>query len=188
MTIPSTTILPLQSDRIQRGGRDLDRYMRELIFTLQRQYEDMAQAINGDIQNNALVGRNNYTPTISGSTLAGVGTYASPGYQIGWSLRQGLMVDVWFDVRWTAHTGTGDMTLDLPFLSAVSDENPFIAVIAADNITFTDYLIGSVSPDTRNLLIQDVRSATTFNSIAVTNADTTLRGHVRYIGQALERS
>jgi len=184
MTIPSTTILPLHSERIKEGGEELDKYLRELIFSLQRQYEDVAQAVNGDIRSNVDVGSKQYTPTVSGGTLAGTGTYT---HQIGWVLRQGILVDVWFDVRWSAHTGTGVLEVDLPYECIESAQNPFICAISAQNITFSGYLTGNIDPGTRNLQIYDNRSGTTFNNITVPNTDTTIRGHCRYVGREIER-
>lgn len=183
MTLPLNTILPLHSENIQQGGKNLEKYMRELVFTMQRQYEDIAQAVNGDIRNSQEPGNQNYTPTIEGATVAGVGTYTN---QIGWVLRQGLMVDVWFNIKWTAHTGTGGLVLTLPYKSAVTPGNPWVGSIIASGITFTGYLCGSVSPDTRNLRIIDTQSGGSAVEIAILNS-ATLTGHVRYVGQAIER-
>ena len=187
MTLPTTTILPIHSAKIQEGGLGLESYIKELIFTLQRQYEEVAQAVNGDIRRDVDSGSFQYLPAISGSTLAGEGTYTN-NHQVGIVLRQGLLVDVWFDVRWTAHTGTGTMQLDLPYEVSDSLQGPFIAVISAENITFTDYLTGTAVPGTRSLQIQDNVSAAGVSDIAITNADTTLKGHVRYVGKSIERS
>ncbi len=184
MTIPSTTILPLHSERIKEGGEELDKYLRELIFSLQRQYEDVAQAVNGDIRSDVDIGSRQYIPTVSGSSTEGSGTY---DHQVGWVLRQGLLVDYWFDIKWTAHTGTGNLIVDLPYLSIESEQNPFVCVISAENIAFSGYLTGTVDPGTRELQIYDNRSGTTFNNIALPSA-ATLRGHLRYVGREIERS
>jgi len=71
MTLPLTTILPLHSERIKEGGSALDKYMRELIFTLQRQYEDVAQAVNGDIRTNNDIGSRQYLPAVFGVSASG---------------------------------------------------------------------------------------------------------------------
>lgn len=185
MTLPTTNILPIHSEKIQQGGKDLDTYMKELIATLQRQYESVAQAINGSTRRDVDFGSVQWIPTVSGSTSAGTGAYT---YQTGTVLRAGLMVDVWFDIRWSSHTGTGTLTLDLPYLCAQSANAPFVGVVSAENITFSGYLTASASPDSRNLLIQDNISGAGTSGIAVPNADTTIRGYARYIGQSIERS
>lgn len=52
-----------------------------------------------------------FTPVMSGTTVAGVGTYT---VQIGRYIDMGSLV--WFQARleWTAHTGTGSMRFNLP--------------------------------------------------------------------------
>jgi len=187
MTLPTTATLPIHSDKIIEGGEALDKYMKELVVTLQRQYEDMAEAINGDFKLDVLTGSSNFTPTISGSTTSGVGTYVA-NTQTSRVLRKGLEVEFWFDIAWTAHTGTGNLLVDLPYEVADSANFPYVGVVMAENITFSGYLTGTALPATRSFQIIDTRSATTFNNIAVTNANTTLRGYVKYIGKAIERN
>jgi len=189
LTLPTTSLLPLHAADIKSGGDDLYRYLKELTATLQRQYVDVADAVNGNIRGSVEQGSSRYLPTVSGAGTAGDGTYAADGVdQIGWVLRQGILVDVWFDVRWTAHTGTGGLQLDLPYQVSTSSNNPFIGVVSAENITFSGYLTGSASPGSRAFLIEDNRTGTTSAAIAVPNADTTIRGHVRYMGVSIERS
>lgn len=54
-----------------------------------------------------------FTPTISGSTTAGVGTYTT---QVGRYTKIGKLVFIETNLTWTAHTGTGNMLLTaLPF-------------------------------------------------------------------------
>jgi hypothetical protein len=185
MTIPSTTILPLHSERIKQGGDELDKYLRELVTTLQKQYEEVAQGINGDFRSNFDEDSKKYTPTVSGSTSDGSGTYT---HQIGWVHRRGVLVDYWFDIRWSAHTGTGDLEVDLPYLSIETEQYPFVCHVSVQNITFSGYLTGTIDPGTRKLQIYDNVSGTTFNNIALTNSDTTIRGHLRYVAQTIERS
>lgn len=56
-----------------------------------------------------------WTPVITGSTVAGVGTYTT---QTGFYTRIGNLVFLSGTVTWTAHTGTGNMTITgLPFTS-----------------------------------------------------------------------
>lgn len=185
MTIPETTILPIHADRIKEGGDGLEKYIRDLVKTLQDNYATVVQGVNGEFRSDTDFGNRQWIPTVSGATTTGVGTYT---HQTGLVLRQGLTVDCWFDVRWIEHTGTGNLFLDLPYLAAISENNPFVGSIAATNITFTGYLTMDVNPNTRRAPLRGVRSGTTITSIAVTNADTTIRGHLRYVGQGIERN
>lgn len=54
-----------------------------------------------------------WTPVITGGTVAGAGTYTA---QNGYYTRIGNMIFLQAHVEWSAHTGTGDMTITgLPF-------------------------------------------------------------------------
>lgn len=184
MTLPITTVLPLHSEKIKQGGQPLDSYLRELIFSLQRQYEDIAQAINGDIRTEVSQGSGRYLPTIVGTTGDGTATYAR---QIGYVVRQGLMVDVWFDLDWTLHTGTGDLTVTLPYLVALGDGNPFIGAVNTQTIAFSGYVVGMGQSNSRQMLLIDSASGVASVNISMLAA-ASLRGHLRYVGQEIERS
>jgi hypothetical protein len=59
-----------------------------------------------------------FTPTITGLTTAGTGTYTS-GQRVGRYTKIGNRVYFSLWVRWTAHTGTGNMAVTgLPFTSS----------------------------------------------------------------------
>lgn len=94
--------------------------------------------------------RGTWTPTLAGTTTAGVGTYtARDGYYLK------LTRAVWFkaSVSWTAHTGTGSMTVTgLPFFptTTVMIEPPYLSAI-----TFTQAMIqGNVTPAGQIVLAQ----------------------------------
>jgi hypothetical protein len=57
-----------------------------------------------------------WTPIISGSTVAGTGTYTT---QVGTYTKVGRLVTVTVGITWTAHTGTGGIRIpNLPFATA----------------------------------------------------------------------
>jgi len=61
-----------------------------------------------------------FTPVITGTTTAGAGTYT---IQTGNYVKVGRAIHISTNIQWTAHTGTGNMTLSgLPFISS-SDNN-----------------------------------------------------------------
>ena len=182
--IPLENRLPLDRDKIKSGGEDLQDYFQTLIDTLQKQYEMVAQAINGDIRNNIDQSSRAFIPTASGSTTAGIGTYTR---QVAWVLRQGLMVDFWFDLIWTAHTGTGVLQIDLPYQCIKSSGTPFVNTVSGQSFTFSGHVTGIVLSASRSLRIQDNRSGTTIVNISVPAGPTTIRGQIRYIGVETEK-
>lgn len=77
-----------------------------------------------------------FTPVVKGSTTAGSGTYVS---QSGVYTKIGRLVTINMVVTWSAHTGTGNITIDgLPFTVGGST-NPPMAVLS-DGLTFSNQL------------------------------------------------
>jgi len=189
MTLPLTTILPLHSERIKKGGEDLDAYMRELIFSLQRQYEEMAQAINGDTRRSVDEGSFQWQPLLKDT--ANAGTTFTYDHQIGTVLRRGLMIDVFFDVKWSASAGaiTGNMYLELPYKVAVSEEKPFVGSVQPSAFAFTGgtaCVINAIQ-NTYRLEVWNVGDGfTSANQGSVSSGQ--IAGYIRYVGQTIERS
>lgn len=72
-------------------------------------------AITPDGSFSQYIDQGSWTPTISGSTVAGAGTYT---VQNGLYTRIANLVFLSGTVTWTAHTGTGNMLItNLPFTS-----------------------------------------------------------------------
>lgn len=108
--------------------------------TLKVSYTAGRTGINYNLKN-YLEGK--YTPVVSGGSSAGVGTYNG---QSGSYIIIGNMVTVNFFVSMTAHTGTGDMRISLPFTSAPSSVGAeyYMGTVMTDNIT-----LGTGSPSLR---------------------------------------
>jgi hypothetical protein len=86
-----------------------------------------------------------FTPTVSGSTSAGTGTYSN---QTGYYTKVGRLVTVTVYMNWTAHTGTGNMRFsNLPFVAAnVATNYNGISIAFLNNIALTagNVLYGNV--------------------------------------------
>lgn len=180
MTLPSNIIFPLRADFTDFN--DIDRYLRDLVFELQRMYENVAQGVNGDIRASAYTQRNKWTPVLKGTTVEGTFTYT---HQIGWVLRQGLITDVWFDVEWTGSgTAAGNLYLELPYRVARTDEKPFSGALQSSTIAYgagkTVLSINAISNTFRGEIWSSGSGVATAN-VAVAPAGQ-LIGHVRYIG------
>lgn len=184
--IPETIILPTLPDDI-KDPEVFKRYQEETVYTLQRMYEDMASGINGLLRTNDSVGQEAWIPTVSGTSSSGAGTYAADK-QIGWVQRRGIFVDVWFDITWSAHTGTGNLYLDLPYEVATSLEKPFVGVVQASNLTFTgSYCVINAIPDTRRGELWTCATAAATSNVAM-DTSAQIIGHLSYVGKGLERS
>lgn len=74
-----------------------------------------------------------WTPTVSGSTSAGTGTYTT---QFGVYSQVGNLIFATAKIIWTAHTGTGNLLItDLPFnVRNLTDYDPE-AIVNTINIT-----------------------------------------------------
>jgi hypothetical protein len=76
-----------------------------------------------------------FTPVIVGTTSAGTGTYT---LQAGWYTKIGNQVFITITIRWTAHTGTGNMKITgLPFTSNNATTNPATYTSYFANIALT---------------------------------------------------
>ena len=86
-----------------------------------------------------------FTPTVAGTTTAGVGVYTD---QNGYYTKIGRLVTVQVFLNWTAHTGTGDMRFSsLPFVSNGSANNSSgisIAYLSSIALTAGNVLYGNI--------------------------------------------
>lgn len=178
MTLPTDIILPLRPEQIKSQDPDqLELYIRDLINSLTDMYQDIVGNVNGSTRQ--------FTPVVKGATTSGTGTYTS---QVGWYLRQGLMVDVWFDVVWTAHTGTGSAYVQLPYKVANSAIDPFAGTLGTATLALTAGYTATFCvavPNTFQCNAIQYGSAVPMLNINVPAAGRFL-GHVRYIGQEFE--
>lgn len=96
-----------------------------------------------------------FTPTIVGSTAAGVGTYSQ---QLGIYTKIGRQVHFNVALAWSAHTGTGNMSIaGLPFTS----------VTAAFFIPCSNYIDGLTLPAGTVLQTLVVQSGTSINLFSI---------------------
>lgn len=177
MTLPIETILPLNPTRLDsKDPAIIGDYVSELVNTITTMYQELSQATNGDYRE--------FSPQIFGLTTPGNGTYA---VQQGYYLRKGLMVDYWFNISWTAHSGSGFAYLLLPYK------------VRFNNTDFPGQVYGQYNyPNTYNGLFglavsqtfrEDLYAEGSANIpvVQLTLQSTgALRGHIRYIGQEIE--
>lgn len=175
MSLPTDYIFPT-------GGSSDPEFMRSLT----RMYQMLAQEINGDFRWNLAPLSQRFTPVLKGVSSVGAGTYT---HQVGWVYRQGLLVDLWFDVEWTGHTGTGALYVELPYKAIQTEEKPFPGVVQTSNISYgsgnTGLVIKAIPDTYRGEFATYGSGKATANFDVVTSGQ--LIGHIRYIGQGIER-
>lgn len=178
MTLPTDINLPIPdnlfSDVSKRNPED---YLKELNDRIVDMYQDIAQNVNGYIKN--------WTPIVYGLTSAGTGTYVN---QYGWIRRAGILTECWLDVSWTAHTGTGNLAVQMPYQAAASSGSPFVGVIESSGSNafagFT-YLTWRVEPNTTQGVIIESGSGVPSANLSLAGSGG-LRGYIRYIGKEFE--
>jgi hypothetical protein len=99
-----------------------------------------------------------WTPAIAGLTVAGTGTYS---VQVGRYTKIGNTVVAYLYLTWTAHTGTGSMSLSgLPFTTAnVTNLDP-VAIGYASTLTITGVPIIFVNPNATNASLNSMNNGT----------------------------
>ena len=182
MTIPNTTQLPNPYFWIKEKNNDsVIKYLEELTYRISDVYESLAQHINGDIRLDTGNVDELWTPTLQGST-SGTFTYDN---QYGWIIRRGLMVELWFDIKWTAAgTAANNLYLELPYKVANANGKPFVGVVQPSGITVTggtDIVINAIPNTYRGEFWNTGSAFTTANQSVVASGQ--LIGFLRYIGQ-----
>ncbi len=120
-----------------------------------------------------------FTPTVTGSSTAGTGTYNSNG-QVGRYTKIGNRVSFTIYVDWSAHTGTGSLRVSgLPFTSN-SATNAFNAVaLYAGALTYTGPMLQAYfGAGSTTIIIGQMTAAGVASGVPMdTAANLTLAGH-----------
>jgi len=106
-----------------------------------------------------------YTPVMTGSIVAGTATYS---VQTGNFTRIGRMVFVQAQLTWSAHTGSGNMSISLPYTCANLKFSPNI--IDYQNLTITGIALIESQPSTATCVL--FSSPTTGGSVVTLAFDT----------------
>jgi hypothetical protein len=186
LTLPSTIILPFHPESVIQNMDQVQTYMKEMTVALQDMYEDIALNVNGGIKSDTQVQRDQWTPTLNGTAVAGTFTYTN---RTGWVLRKGLITDIWFDVTWTASGGaTGNLFLELPYQVALSAGKPFVGVCQSSTLAYTagtNIVINAIPNTFRGEFWNYGSGVVTVNQAVVAAGQ--LIGYVRYIGNQNEQ-
>lgn len=106
---------------------------------------------------------NTFTPTVSGTTVAGAATYTT---RTGKFTRIGNQVFFQIEINITAHTGTGNMIVTgLPYTASNLMNVP--VDIVASNLTAPGQLVAYVSSGTSQIILVSMATAATPAAIAM---------------------
>ncbi len=112
-----------------------------------------------------------WTPVITGVGSAGVGTYS---VQAGFYTRIGNMVFLTATITWSAHTGTGNMTITgLPFACRNQANYKPEGVLNTISITLpatTIAVVGSLAANTSTVTLQAIEDNAVNSAIQMSNA------------------
>lgn len=180
MSLPTELDLPLK----ENYENDKD-YFRDVVFEIQRMYENMVDNVNGFIRNDTEIDQAQWIPTIASDGVPGTITYI---HQVGWALRKGLLTDVWFDIEWNGKGGaTGNLYVNLPYRVINSAGMPFVGALQ-DGYTpygaYSSYNVNAI-PNTYQGQIWGSGSNLPTAQASIENRGRMI-GHVRYIGVADE--
>lgn len=150
------------------------RFFKDFLTALKDMYSGIVTEVNGTIED--------FDPVVIGLTTAGTGTYS---FQTGTYRNQGGFVNYWFDVSWTAHTGTGVLGLILPFPVAQSDNdlwvNPLQTIFLTYPVGYTSAWINCIeNTETASVLFTGTGVASSTINVPGTGE---MRGHVSYLSQ-----
>lgn len=157
MTLPSDRLFTPEIDPIA--------------IELRKVYQDFVRQINGDAQT--------FTAKVFGATSAGAGTYTT---QNGFYILSGQMVDVYYNIVWTNHTGTGNLYVEMPFLSNFSDLN-YMGII--ENTAGINYSAGyteiktKLAPGTRQATVVESGDNVSAQQVAIMTS-ATITGYNRF--------
>lgn len=189
MTLPDNWDFGTAIAEMMKNPRSgIDQTWRDFIYDLRDMYREIAYNVNGTLRSDTFPGSFQWKPNLDGSTT-GSFTYdpASGGHQTGWALRQGNIIELWFDIQWTATTASGDLYLELPYEVASSNDTPFVGVLQASGITYTagsDLVINAIPDTYRGDIYYTVSGSATGKQQVVSTGQ--LIGHIRYIGKTNE--
>jgi hypothetical protein len=141
--------------------------------------EEVAESVRGTFKTSDSGREAQWKPVIVGTSTDGTGTYT---HQSGFVYRQNQLVDCFFDVLWTAHTGTGNAALQLPYKVAKASQLPFVGVVQSSTLAFSGYLVLAAQPDDDIAILMQCTSGGATTAIAIAAAGR-LQGSIRYVGQ-----
>jgi hypothetical protein len=178
MTLPTDINFPIAENLLEEGGKyNVETYLKEMNDRLADMYQDIAQNVNGYLKD--------WKPVVYGLTTKGTATYIN---QFGWIRRAGILTELWLDVSWSAHTGTGDVAIQMPYQCAMSSGSPFVGMIESSSANafpgFT-YLTWRVEPNTTEGVIVKNGDGVPSASLALAGTGG-FRGYIRYIGKEFE--
>lgn len=183
MSLPTDIILPLESDLLRASGdQNNESFQSILIRSLKEMYSDIADNVNGYIRA--------FSPEVFGTNPnEGTATYT---LQDGFYRRAGILTEIWFDVVWSAHTGTGDLVIQLPYEAADAVGQLWVgtAESTSGSNTFTGgytYLNLNMLEGTYNVNVHENGTGVASQPLAVANAGG-YRGYIRYLGKEIESS
>jgi len=154
----------------------VDNNVDDMSLKMKDSYTELARAVNGVVES--------FTPTLYGSTTAGTVTYTT---QTGWYYRQGILIDVFFNVQWSNWVGgSGDINLMLPYTVFNSTDDIFNGTVGTNNLNYANasdtYVTMRLDSNSKKAYFVSHQYGGAEGNLQV-QASGGLCGSIRYIGQ-----
>jgi hypothetical protein len=153
----TTTVLGYTYDVLAERITDVEfgNFKRETKHIFNDIYANMDELKKGIAQENVNINKlhipTDFTPTIAGNTTAGTGTYTT---QVGKYTRIGNTVRVAIDISWTAHTGTGNLTVTgLPFAGSSAMRQMIPVYVSALGLTTNNVVQGYINAGESRIIL-----------------------------------
>ncbi len=124
------------------------------------------------------IDRTTWTPVITGTSTAGAGTYS---VQTGYYMKIMNVITCWFNITWSAHTGTGNMTITgLP----VSNGSTILSIgaIHSSSLTYPGssvYLVGQLPVSSSTITLYGCVQGSSKANVAMDSA-ASVNGYISY--------
>jgi len=108
-----------------------------------------------------------FTPVAKGSSTAGAGTYTT---QVGEYTRVQNRVHFSLNLVVTAHTGTGNLRIDLndiPWTPSSTTGRVYPVTIHAENLTFTGQLCATINPSDKTVYLRQMSTGAASSEVAI---------------------
>lgn len=145
-----------------------------------RLYQEVKNSVNQSVSVKPFVTSNlNNLIEVYGGTSAGSGSY---NVREGIYIKNGPVIEYWAFLKWTGHTGTGELRITIPFESRLI-QGAFVGTAEVQNLAYpagVTQTIFEIGSGLNYATVQGTQSGAAKSSLQLAAAGT-IQGHIRYL-------